>query len=188
MDIHQGKVVVSRDSKHAHSQSKGSRDHITVNCCVSAQEASLPPMIIFEKAFPSSAYVAEGPINALYAKLPNGYMDEEHFYSWFKKLFIPHTQHLGKQILIIDGHGSHILLETTVKNPIILYCLPPHTTHLLQPLDVSVYKPLKNNFSTITDFIIIASVTQSTNRVTINKTYFGIIFKNAFEKTMLCKR
>ena len=96
MDIRQGKVVISRGSKHAHSQSKGSRDHITVNCCVSANGASLPPMIIFEKAFPSSAYVAEGPINALYAKSPNGYMDEELFYSWFTKLFITHTQHLAK--------------------------------------------------------------------------------------------
>ena len=92
-------------------------------------------MIIFEKAFPS-AYVAEGPINALYAKSPNGYMDEELFYSWFTKLFIPHTQHLGKQILIIDGHGSHLslkLVETAVKNDI-LYCLPPtHNTFITAP-------------------------------------------------------
>ena len=156
MDLRQGKVMVSRGSKHAHSQPKVSRDHITINCAVSAAEAVLPPMIIFEKSFPSTAYVTQGPINALYAKSPNGCMDEELLYSWFSKLFVPQTQYMGKRILIIDGHGSHLslnLIDSAIENNVILYCLPPHTTHL-QPLDISVFKPLKKHFSTITDFII----------------------------------
>ena len=156
MDLRQGKVMVSRGSKHAHSQPKVSRDHITINCAVSAAEAVLPPMIIFEKSFPSTAYVTQGPINALYVKSPNGCMDEELFYSWFSKLFVPQTQYMGRRILIIDGHGSHMslnLIDSAIENNVILYCLPPHTTHL-QPLDISVFKPLKKHFSTITDFII----------------------------------
>ena len=83
MDLREGKIVVSHGFKQAHSQSKGSCDHITVNCAISVAGAALPPMIIFEKSFPSSTYITQGPINALYAKSPNGYMDEELFYSWF---------------------------------------------------------------------------------------------------------
>ena len=131
--------MVSHGYKQAHSQSKGSCDHITVNCAISVAGAALPPMIIFEKSFPSSTYITQGPINALYAKSPNGYMDEELFYSWFSNSFVPHTNHLGKQILIIDGHDSHMslkLIDSAIENNVILYCLPPHTTHFLQPLDI----------------------------------------------------
>ena len=54
-----------------------------------------------------------------------------------------------------------------------LYCTVYHPTqHLFQPLDISVYKPLKNHFSTITDFITLASVTHGATRVTVNKTNF----------------
>ena len=55
--------------------------------------------------------------------------------------------------------------------------------HVLQPLDVSVYKPLKNHFSNITDFIILAGITQNRN-IQINKANFPIVFKEAYEKSM----
>ncbi|KDR68191.1 hypothetical protein GALMADRAFT_32338, partial [Galerina marginata CBS 339.88] len=45
-----------------------------------------------------------------------------------------------------DGHGSHTTLEwinLARANNIILYCLPPHTTHRLQPLDVGCFGPLQ---------------------------------------------
>ena len=49
-------------------------------------------------------------------------------------------------LLIYDGHGSHTTLDWITlarsKN-IILYCLPPHTTHRLQPLDVGCFGPLQ---------------------------------------------
>ncbi|KAF8805525.1 CENP-B protein, partial [Phlegmacium glaucopus] len=45
-----------------------------------------------------------------------------------------------------DGHGSHTTLNWITlaqANNIILYCLPPHTTHRLQPLDVGCFGPLQ---------------------------------------------
>ena len=53
-------------------------------------------------------------------------------------------------ILIVDGHKSHEnieLIDCARTNNVILLCLPPHTTHALQPLDVSVFKSLKSHFS-----------------------------------------
>ena len=97
MNLRQGKVVVSRGSKQAHSESKGLHDQITVNHAVSSAGTPLSPMIIFKKAFPTTAYVTQGPINALYAKSPNSCMDEKQFYSWFSKLFVQQMQHLGKE-------------------------------------------------------------------------------------------
>ena len=45
-------------------------------------------------------------------------------------------------LLFLDGHKSHIsldLLEWAKERKIILFILPAHTSHILQPLDVSCY-------------------------------------------------
>ena len=46
-------------------------------------------------------------------------------------------------MLILDGHGSHISLKIVTcarENDTLIFCLPPHTTHILQSLDVSVFR------------------------------------------------
>jgi hypothetical protein len=50
------------------------------------------------------------------------------------------------RLLICDGHDSHITalwIAHCMKNNIILMVLPPHSSHLTQPLDVGVFGPLK---------------------------------------------
>lgn len=53
----------------------------------------------------------------------------------------------GKTILLIyEGHKSHEAIklhETAAQHKIQLYCLPAHTSHHLQPLDVGVFGPLQ---------------------------------------------
>lgn len=49
-------------------------------------------------------------------------------------------------ILFLDGHTSHInvaVSEFCWQRKIILYCFPAHASHILQPLDVTVFGPLK---------------------------------------------
>ena len=46
----------------------------------------------------------------------------------------------------MDGHSSHItgdLIALCIQNDIDILILPPHCSHLLQPLDVGVYGPMK---------------------------------------------
>ena len=45
-------------------------------------------------------------------------------------------------LLLYDGHRSHINLTLTV-----LFVLPPHTSHLTQPLDVGAFGPLKSMYN-----------------------------------------
>ena len=48
------------------------------------------------------------------------------------------------------GHSSHIsieLIELARQNDVHLLCFPAHTTHILQPLNVGVFKSFKANFS-----------------------------------------
>ena len=54
-----------------------------------------------------------------------------------------------KRLLIFDGHASHEtkeLMWECYKNNVHLIYLPPYTSHVLQPLDISCFGPLKNAY------------------------------------------
>jgi DDE superfamily endonuclease len=72
---------------------------------------------------------------------------------WLKKHFdVETTKRLRGEyrLLILDGHESHCTLEFieyAVEKKILLLVLPPHTTHILQPLDVAIFQPLAKYYS-----------------------------------------
>lgn len=52
-------------------------------------------------------------------------------------------------MLILDGHNSHTtyrFCDFAKRHNIIVVCLPPHTTHRLQPCDVGVFGPLNSTW------------------------------------------
>jgi hypothetical protein len=54
------------------------------------------------------------------------------------------------QLLIVDGYKSHNLHEFhkyCEEEKIIVLCIPPHSSHLLQPLNVGCFSPLKQAYS-----------------------------------------
>ena len=59
-----------------------------------------------------------------------------------------------RRLLLTDGHSSHLtakFIAFCLKNTIDLVVLPPHSLHILQPLDVAVFSPLKTYLSRETD-------------------------------------
>ncbi len=49
-------------------------------------------------------------------------------------------------LLLLDGHSLHYtldLIKEAQQHGVIIFCLPPHTTADSQPLDTSVFGPLK---------------------------------------------
>ena len=57
-------------------------------------------------------------------------------------------------LLILDNLKAHISLkavEIAKSNSIVLLTLPPHTSHRMQPLDVTVYGPFKTKYSRAPD-------------------------------------
>jgi len=52
-------------------------------------------------------------------------------------------------LLILDGHASHFYYRalTAAKDQgVVVLCLPAHLTHIIQPLDVSIFGAVKNEF------------------------------------------
>lgn len=93
----------------------------------------------------------------LYTTSSNGWMEEPIFNEWLTKSFIPHviqmrlTRNMPNQaaILVYDGHKTHIsyrIIKAALDNNIQLVKLPAHLSDKLQPLDKSVFKPVKDEW------------------------------------------
>jgi len=62
-------------------------------------------------------------------------------------------------LLILDGHSSHLTAEFDTfckENAIVCLCMPAHASHLLQPLDVGVFGPLKRAYGKLLEKRMIA--------------------------------
>ena len=82
----------------------------------------------------------------------NGWTTDAIGLRWLKHVFIPATeaQTVGRyRLLVLDGHGSHLTPEfddLCGANNIIPICMPANSSHLLQPLDVACFSPLKRAY------------------------------------------
>ncbi|EED12236.1 pogo transposable element, putative [Talaromyces stipitatus ATCC 10500] len=87
----------------------------------------------------------------------NGWTTDQIGLEWLKTHFIPYIngRTVGKyRMLILDGHGSHLTPEfdhICTENNIIPVCMPPHSSHLLQPLDVGCFAVLKRHYGQLVE-------------------------------------
>jgi DDE superfamily endonuclease len=130
----------------------GNRIWSTVIECINASGWALPPSVILEgKVHLEYWYRQQGlPLDWTIAVSDNGWTNDElgfyfiqHFDKWTKSRTIG-----THRLLILDGHGSHApeFDHFCSENNIITECLPPHTSHILQPLDVACFGPLKTAY------------------------------------------
>lgn len=81
-----------------------------------------------------------------YAASTKGWMDTEIFHNYFEKVLIPNLGEERPALIIYDGHSTHVdarIVELAVRNNVTILKLHPHTSHLLQPLDISLFKSFK---------------------------------------------
>ena len=84
--------------------------------------------------------------------------------------------------MILDGHGSHEtlgIIERAIAENIVMISLPPHCTHALQPLDRTVFGPLKSAYNgECSDFLVDHPLH------VINKWTFSTLFRKSWEKAL----
>ena len=86
----------------------------------------------------------------------SGFMDCKLFCSYVEQVVVPYLESLSgemkstRALLTLDGHYSHIYSEDPVEfwraKDMEVLCLPAGQTSKLQPLDVSVFGPLKKSW------------------------------------------
>ena len=76
-----------------------------------------------------------------------GWMTEEGFSKYIRH-FVKYAKPTAEQplLLLLDDHSSHISVDVinfAKTNNVTMMSFPPHCSHKLQPLDVSVFGPFK---------------------------------------------
>ncbi|XP_065671687.1 uncharacterized protein LOC136089564 [Hydra vulgaris] len=148
-----GKIFVRKTSKTAYyiAPSCG-KSMYTLLFCGSANGQCLPPFVVYKAIYLYDVWCQNGPENALYGVTKSGWIEDYIFESSIDR-FIIHVKDYEKPVLLLcDGHNSLLTYSTVKKaldNHIILLCLPPNTSHALQPLDVGFLAPLKSHWKKI---------------------------------------
>ena len=149
-------ILARKGSKWVHETGGSSRrETITILGCGSAAGQRLPPFVVHKGKHLYSTWTINGPEGAYYSVSNSGWMEAANFESWFQKSFLPQVTGIlenGPFLLFLDGHLSHLsigFIELAKSNNVHPFCLPLHTSHFLQPLDVGVYGPLKKSWRSI---------------------------------------
>ncbi|KAF7566808.1 hypothetical protein PtrM4_151280 [Pyrenophora tritici-repentis] len=160
----------------------GDREWVTLVQGVAATGRVIPPFLIFAGKVLISTWYTDLPRNWVIDVSPTGWINNDLALAWLKH-FDAHTKASSAgayRLLIIDGHDSRCSIEFQdycKENNIIALCMPPHSSHLLQPLDVVPYSLLKRHYG---DGISLLARSRIHH---IDKETFLPAFKAAFEKT-----
>jgi hypothetical protein len=144
--------------------------------------------VIFQGKNHLSAWYKEDnlPHDWVIAVSENGWTTNKLGLAWLKH-FDAHTKRRtlgGVRLLVIDGHESHDSLEFQQyckDNKIITLCMPPHSSHLLQPLDVGCFSPLKKAYGRQAENLMRNRITHITKLEFLP--CFIAAFKNAITKS-----
>jgi hypothetical protein len=130
----------------------GNREWVTAIEAICADGYSLPPCVIFQGKVYIEGWFDNLPRDWRIEVSNNGWTTDEIGLRWLQKLFIPSTNSRVRgryRLLILNGHGSHLTPQfdrICAENDIIPLCMPAHSSHLLQPLDVGCFAVLKRAY------------------------------------------
>ena len=184
--IASGMVVTGAERRgRPKSVQPGSREWITVIQAINAEGRAIPPFIIGAGQYHLANWYRESnlPGDWATATSQNGWTDNEIGLEWLKHFDRCTTKRSNSRyrLLILDGHESHHSADFEIyceEHKIITLCMPPHSSHLLQPLDVGCFGLLKKAYGREIEHLIRCSITH------VSKTEFFPAFYAAFQATM----
>ncbi|KAJ4429039.1 hypothetical protein ANN_26035 [Periplaneta americana] len=147
-----GNIMAPKGQKRVGSVTSWERGkNITIICAMNAAGTFVPSTFIFPRAKMSLALEKDGPPGALYCCSKNGWTNEHLYLQWLEHFskFVKRSNE-NPVLLLLDNHYSHMTLEAYkfCKQPgIVVVSIPPHTSHRVQPLDVTFFGPLKKAYS-----------------------------------------
>ncbi|KAL2889054.1 Jerky protein-like protein-like [Ceratocystis lukuohia] len=181
--ITSGMVVMGTEKRgKADSVQAGNREWATAIQAINGEGWAIAPFIVVAGEHHLADLYQKGslPTDWAIAMAHNGRADNDIILQWLKH-FDRHTkaQSTGRyRLLILDGHDSNHSVDFEKyceDNNIVTLCIPAHSSHLLQPLDVGCIGPLKQAYSREIEHLTRCSVTH------VSKTDFFSAFHAAHE-------
>ena len=150
--IRRDQCIITRDTtRQTYLDTSMNRSLVTVCETISGDGSVLPPMVILPGAIYQEYWYTTTclPDNYLIGLSDSGYNNDQLTMKWLVHFqwFSAQRQSGLYRLLLLDGFGSHCtkeFIDYCDNHRIIPFCLPPHSSHLLQPLDVVVFQPYKH--------------------------------------------
>ena len=148
------RCIINTQIRQRFQAKPGRQEWVSVAECVCADGTVIPPLVIFKAENLSTEWIpASIHGDWRFSCNSKGWTSNQHGLDWLTRCFDPqtHDKAVGEyRLLICDGHDSHITAEWIahcIDNDILLMILPPHSSHLTQPLDVGIFGPLKKHMA-----------------------------------------
>ena len=151
-NVSKGRIIACRNEKQVGLITSAERGSlVTAMCCVNAIGNSIPPFMIFPRVHFKDHMILGAPPGTVGVAHSSGWMTAENF-TKFIQHFIKSTKcsQEHKVLLILDNHESHVSVESlklAKENGVVVLTFPPHCSHKLQPLDRTVYGPMKSYYN-----------------------------------------
>lgn len=146
------KIVAKKGKRSVKKIKSAERGQLVTGVfCVNPTGNFIPPALIFPRKRNKPELYKDAPTGCLGLISESGYMNSELFLDWLEH-FAKYTKPSEDDpvLLILDNHVSHCSLssvELCRKNNIVLLTLPPHASHMLQPLDKVIFAPFKKFYA-----------------------------------------
>jgi hypothetical protein len=142
------KIVAGKNYK-VQAVTSGKAQNVTLIGCVNALGQQIPPYFIFPGKRMLESLLDGASPGATGTVTEPGWSNSETFEEYMKEhllKYLPARDSDNFVLVLYDGHKSHVtipLIEWAIENHIVLFVLPPHCSHILQPLDISCFGPLE---------------------------------------------
>lgn len=150
------RVIARRGIKNLGKMTSAERGTlVTVAVAISAVGNMVPPFFVFPRVHYKEHFIRGGPVGSEGDANSSGWMKEDNFQK-FAKHFVKYAKPSKKNpvLLLLDNHDSHLSIEVLdyfKENGVTILSFPPHCSHKLQPLDRTVYGPLKKYYNHASD-------------------------------------
>ncbi|KAK3916660.1 Jerky protein homolog-like, partial [Frankliniella fusca] len=177
------KLIVRRGEKYPVKCVTTSKSAMSVMFAGTAAGHMFPPYVVYRSKELTESWTTGGPPGTRYNRSKSGWFDKIIFEDWFLTIILPWARNTdGKKVLIGDNVSSHFsakVIELCAKHNISFVCLPPNSTHLLQPLDVAFFSPLKTAWKRI----LLEWKDQDSNRhLTLPKPHFPCLLRRLVDE------
>ena len=169
-DVPKERRVIGVTGEHTSQTVSGEQGELTtILTYASAGGTATKPMVIFKAAKVNPAWREAAPTGYMVRNSQSGYISSKLFAEYGHRFveYLKANQIIGRPpminriqgrqtdveaLLLLDAHKSHLFnwdfMSTMKKNKIEVCCFPPHTTHMIQPLDDIPFAMLKQKWQT----------------------------------------
>lgn len=175
------KCLFRRGVKYPERVMNSTKGSISIMFAITAGCERLPPYVVYKAENLFEEWRLHGPKGTRYNRTKSGWFDTAMFEDWFSTIILPWARSKdGPKLLIGDNLASHInvkIVELCEENNIKFVFLPPNSSHITQPLDVSYFGPMKKQWRAI----LLNYKNKNRGQSSLNKCHFPELLKTLID-------